>query len=67
MRISNRQVQFGTSCLGLIAHANQVEFLLKAFGYTNHHVVYQLAHGAGHGIGFAGIIGRNKAQLACVI
>jgi hypothetical protein len=53
--------------LGFVAHADQRQFFLKTFSDTNNHVVYQLAHGASHGISFARFIGRLKLQRASII
>ena len=43
------------------------ELFFKALGYTDYHIVHELAHRARHGICFAGFVGWYKVELASVI
>ncbi|MPN48138.1 hypothetical protein SDC9_195743 [bioreactor metagenome] len=67
MREAHCQVQLGTLCSGLVAHANQRQLLLEAFSHALDHVVDQLADGTGQSVSFTGVVGGSKGQLAVVV
>ena len=67
MRETQRKIELVTGSLGLVAHADQRQFLLKAFGHTIYHVVDQGTQGTGHRIRLAAVVDYVERQGAAVV